>query len=405
MEKEIRKRESVTLETAVERIRACTPGLPAETKKLSEVQGEVLCGAVMAIHDQPPFARSPLDGYAFHGDDSKGADENHPVRLTVIDKLCAGDGRTVRVKKGECVRIMTGAPIPDGADAVIRQEDTDEGEDFVRLYRQILPWENYCCQGEDYKAGTALLADQTKLDYAAIGLLASNGIEAVKVYPKPRVVVLATGDELLEPGEALKPGKIYNSNLYMIKARLKEWGIDSVTFHIKDSQEAVKLKITESLMDADAVITTGGVSVGEKDILNQVLRDDDMELLFDGLDLKPGSPAKYALYRNKPILALSGNPFAALVTLELLARPMLETLMHQKPEPIRYGDAVLLNQFPKASKGRRLIRGRYRNGEVTIPESHSSGQLSSMLGCNCLIDIPKGSGALEAGAPVKIIML
>lgn len=259
--------------------------------------------------------------------------------------------------------------------------------------------------GEDYQKGDLLLTAGTVLNFAATAVLASNGISEVMVYPKPKIVVLATGDELVEPGTSLDEGKIYDSNLYMVKARLREWGIESKTFHIQDKEEIVKQTIIDSLKEADAVITTGGVSVGEKDILNKVLRETEMELLFDGVNLKPGSPAKYALYQEKPILALSGNPFAALATLELLGKPMLDCLMHVKEGKQKRTTAVLENAFLKASKVRRLIRGIYENGRVRIPKGHSSGQLFSMIGCNCLVDIPKGTDKLLEGSVVEIIVL
>lgn len=405
MENRTTGQRNVSLEEALEIIETYTAGLRKAEMALSDVQGEVLCADVLAAHDQPPFPRSPLDGYAFRGEDSMGASKEHPVILRVIDKFRAGEYRLTEVKAGECIRIMTGAPIPTGANAVIRQEDTDYGETQVKLFGEIAPWKNICFQGEDYKKGDLLLPAETRLDFMAVAILASNGMEKVTVYPKPKVIVLATGDELIRPGEPLATGKIYNSNLYMVKARLKEWGIENEAFHVGDCCEIVKQKIVDSLKDADAVITTGGVSVGETDILNAVLAQPEMEVLFDGVKMKPGSPAKYALCNGKPVLALSGNPFAAAVTLELFAKPMIDRLMNLERHGMARNQAVLENAFPKASKRRRLIRGAYKNGRVCIPEGHSSGQIFSMIGCNCLVDIPEGSGPLEAGSRVEIIKL
>lgn len=402
---EIKKETSgVSLEEAIARIERYTRPLTAVTLPLTEVQGEILSGDVLAVHDQPPFPRSPLDGYALRGEDSQGATVEHPVTLKVIDKFCAGECRAMELQAGECVRIMTGAPIPTGANAVIRQEDTDYGVDEVQLYRSVAPWQNYCYAGEDYHQGDLLLSDGAILDFAAIGVLASNGIADVTVYPKPKVAVISTGDELLNLGEPLQDGKIYDSNLYMIQARLREWGMDSTGIQVTDQQEAIKQKILESLAEVDAVITTGGVSVGEKDLLNQILQEPEMNLIFSSVKMKPGSPVKYALYQGKPILALSGNPFAAMATLELLAKPMLGTLMQKGHKQIRT-TAVLKNGFQKASKGRRLIRAAYENGLVRIPDGHSSGQIFSMIGCNCLVDIPGGTAALQAGSTVEVILL
>lgn len=398
--------ERKTLEEAGELIRRHTRPLSACKMPLTEINGEILYEDIRAIHDQPPFPRSPLDGYALRGEDTKGASKECPVVLQVIDKFCAGEYREIALQPGECIRIMTGAPIPAGANAVIRQEDTDYGEKEVSIYASVSPWENYCYQGEDYKSGDLLLKKQTELNFSAAAVLASNGITEVMVYPKPKIAIFSTGDELLEPGMPLQPGKIYNSNLYMLCARLREWGIFAQAFQVSDEKETVKQKIIESLKWADAVITTGGVSVGEKDILNEILHEPQMELIFDGVEIKPGSPVKYALYQGKPILALSGNPFAALVTFELFGKAMLQALMGKTTDgAIPKTKAMLENQFSKGSKVRRLIRGVYENGSVKVPEGHSSGQLSSMLGCNCLVDIPKGSPALPAGALVEVILL
>lgn len=395
----------ILLEEAVKRIRSNTARLSAVVKKLDDIDGEVLAEDIMAANDQPPFPRSPLDGYAIRGEDSKNASKETPVKLKVVGKLCAGDAKEYEVNPGEAVRIMTGAKIPDSANAVIRQEDTDYGESEVLLYDSVKPFQNYCYQGEDYKKGDLLIQRGTILDYTAIVLLASNGIAEVKVYKKPCFAVIVTGDELVNPGQPLTPGKIYNSNLFLIRSRLKELGIDCRAIHASDCTATVKEEILRQLETVDGIITTGGVSVGEKDILNEVLPELNAKILFEGIEIKPGSPAKYALIGEKPVLALSGNPFAAAATLELLGRPMIGALMGtEKIECVKM-KAEMENSFLKASPGKRFIRGIYRDGKVKIPSQHSSGQIASLLGCNCMIEIEAKSGPVLEGSQVTVWMI
>lgn len=402
---EDQKTRNVKAEEAIKRIKEHTKALPTVCLPLQEVARETAAEDVYAAIDQPPFPRSPLDGYALRGEDSKGASPGHGVKLKVVDRFCAGEYRDIKVGKGECIRIMTGACIPFGADAVIRQEDTDYGEETVCLYQEVKPWQNYCYKGEDYKKGKLLIPKGTTLDYAEIAVLASNGIAALTVHRKPRVLLLSTGDEVVEPGQSLKPGKIYNSNLFLLRARLRQLGICCEALHCSDDKEEVKKQIGQWHERVDAVITTGGVSVGEKDIMNEVLKEMDIEVLFDGVLMKPGSPAKYGLYHGMPVLALSGNPFAASVTFELFGRAMLSALMaSHKMEMVRT-KALMGNSFGKASKMRRFIRGRLEQGRVFVPDSHSSGQILSMLGCNCLVDIPEGSNPLQEGDEAEILLL
>lgn len=399
------KKQWITLEQAIETIIQAVQTKQPIKLPLTQICGEILAEDVTAAIDQPPFPRSPLDGYAFRGKDSAGASKEHPVRLKVVDKIYAGGTSSVTVQPGEAVRLMTGAMIPNGADCVIRQEDTDYSEDVVELYREIKPFQNYCRQGEDYQKGTLLLKAGTKLDFAAVGVLASNGVSAVRVYPKPKVGIIATGDELFDPGKPLPSGKIYDSNLFMMRARLHELGLETKAMQIGDSYDKVADGIVQLLESTDAVITTGGVSVGQKDILNESLPYLSAETLFHGLKMKPGSPAIFSIYRGKPVLSLSGNPFAAAATFELLARPMLAKLANDSTLNCKTTTAILATPFQKASPNRRFVRGLFQNGAVTLPQGHSSGQLSSMVGCNCLVDIAAGSGALKEQTLVKVVLL
>lgn len=395
----------LSLESAIEKIIENTKVLETKTMLLKDIFQEVVAEDIKALNDQPPFPRSPLDGYAIRAIDSQFADNKHPKKLKVIGKVCAGEDKSFQLIKDSAVRIMTGAKIPEGADAIIMQEQTNYGEDEVLIYQELKPYQNYCFQGEDYKKDDILIKANTPLDYIAIGLLASNGISEVKVTKKPLIALISTGDELIEPGENLLAGKIYNSNLYLLRARLKELGIDCITIHVGDDILKMEKTIIEHLPLVDAFITTGGVSVGQKDIMNEVLPNLKANIIFEGVAIKPGTPAKFALVADKPLLALSGNPFAAAATFELLARPMLNKLMNSNKFDIIKNKAILLEDFDKFSKQRRFIRGYYKQGKVKISSNNSSGQLRSMLGCNCLVEIAENSKPLKQNTEVIVWML
>lgn len=281
-----------------------------ETERISltEALGRITAVDYTAQYDQPPFPRSPLDGYAVQGEDSLGASKESPMTLKVVGKIYAGEMFFGTIRKGEALRIMTGAPIPQGANTVIRQEDTDLGEDVVKLYASSAPWQNYCPQGEDYHAGDVLIPAHTKINGSVVAVLASLGYGAVEVMRQPKVAVFSTGDEVIQPGEALRPGKIYDSNRFYVSSRLTELGTPPfLSQHCPDDAVVVAEAIRQAAKTCDLIITTGGVSVGEKDILHKVLRLLGAEQLFWKVALKPGSPTLAAVYHRVPIVCLPGN--------------------------------------------------------------------------------------------------
>ncbi|HJC00810.1 MAG TPA: molybdopterin molybdotransferase MoeA [Candidatus Flavonifractor merdavium] len=392
----------VSLEEAVARMTSPLSPLGTESLPLGRALGRTLAADITAPLDHPPFDRSPLDGYALRSADLAGATRDHPAVLEVVDTVYAGDQARIPVKPGQAVRIMTGAMLPPGCDCVVPQEDTDRG-DPVSVFVSLKPFQNYVYQGEDYRKGALLLGKGTRLDAAALGVLASAGLTDAEVCRRPRVGLLTTGDEVVSPGTPLPTGKIYGSNQMLLAARLAELGFETETAHRGDAPAAVAEAMKQLLKSCDVLITTGGVSVGDKDIFHQALPLLRAEQVFWRVDLKPGTPAMYSVWQDKPILSLSGNPFAAFTTFELLARPLLAALSGE--EGPRWGEGVLDTPFPKASPRRRFIRGRYENGHITLPEGHSSGMLASLVGCNCLTELPVGSPPAEAGTRVRILLL
>ena len=386
------KRLEIELEQALALIMKTTPLAGEQTVPLPLARGMILARDVISGIDQPPFDRSPLDGYAVRAEDLADASPTSPVTLTVVGRLCAGDTPlTHSVKPGQAVRVMTGAAIPPGCDCVIRQEDTDCGQSQVAVCRPLRQHDNFCFRGEDFKAGNLLLPAGTRLNAAALGVLASAGIMQVPVRPKAKVALLVTGDELFEPGEgkALPPGKIYSSNMALLYARLCELGLEPISaIQAGDDPHAVASLIKQMLAQADIMITTGGVSVGEQDIFHDVMPLLGAERIFHGVNIKPGTPAMFSRVWQKPVLSLSGNPFAAAATFELLGRPLLAALSGDDWLLPEKALAALGSSYGKKASSRRFVRGKLANGKVTLPEEHSSGQLRSMVGCNCLVEIP-----------------
>ncbi|MGN0308953.1 MAG: gephyrin-like molybdotransferase Glp [Lachnospiraceae bacterium] len=396
----------IELEQAVSMINQRVLSWGTENIPLLEALGRTLAKPVFAESDQPPFDRSPLDGYALRAEDTVGASRENPIELKVCDKVYAGDSADIPVGPGQAVRIMTGAMLPRGCNCVLRQEDTDMGEPVVSVYKELKPGDNYVRQGEDYQKGTLLISEGTRLEAAHLGVLAGAGLDRVEVQFRPRVAVLSTGSEIVEPGEDLPTGKIYSANSILLASRLKTLGITvSGTGLVEDNLENMVSRMKRMLDGCELLITTGGVSVGEKDLLHEAIALLGAKQLFWRVNMKPGTPAMFACYEGKYILCLSGNPFAAAATFELLARPILAAFSDEEGLLPQKARAILVNDFGKKSPGRRFVRGCYQDGRVELPAEHSSGVLASMMGCNCLVDIPPGSKELQAGQEVNILIL
>jgi len=400
--------QDIELEQAIEVLLAHTARV-AETARipLIDALGRVAAEEVRAGFDNPPFDRSPLDGYTFAAASTANATADAPVMLRVIGEECAGAFFDGMVGAGECVRIMTGGAIPKGCDCVVRQEDVREDGDTIRVPFTSEPYENYCYAGEDIKKGTVLLKQGQLIRAAQIGVLASEGYGTVQVYRRVRVAVASTGDELLQPGEPLRPGKIYNSNLYLLAGRLKELGAEvTVLGSVPDDIDKAAEVIASYADVVDVFLTSGGVSVGKKDIMHGVVPALGAERLFWRVCMKPGAPA-IAYTRGKMLgIALSGNPFAAFATFELMAKPALLRLAGQTDVlPVRRR-AVLADAFPKDCPGRRFLRARMEaDGRVSLPDQHESGSLFSAAGCDAFVDVPAGTKPLAAGTEVEVVIL
>ena len=399
--------QDLSLEQALDVILAHAPQITdTEQVPLLEALGRVLAVDVTAPFPNPPFDRSPLDGYTFHHAATTGASEAEPAVLTIVGEECAGDYYAQAVPAGQAVRIMTGGAIPQGCDCVVRQESVRVEGDKLYVPFATHAHENYCFAGEDVQQGAVIARAGERLTAAHLGVIASMGYAGVMCYRPLRIALASTGDELLAPGEPLRPGKIYNSNLYILAGRLHEMGFQPQLLGIlPDNVEEAAEVVALAAHDADIVLTTGGVSVGKKDIMHGVVKAVG-ERLFWRVCMKPGGPAIAYTVGDTLGIALSGNPFASYATFELLARPAMAQLARRQDLALARRRVTLADAFPKASGGRRFIRARVTaDGAAHLPQQHASGSLASVVGCHAFLDIPAGSGPLAVGDTAEAVML
>lgn len=374
---------------------------------LEDALGRVLYDDVYSEIDNPPFPRSPLDGYALRGEDTKGSSKENPIELKVIDKIYAGHVSEKELEKGEAIRIMTGAPIPNGADCIIRQEDTLECEDsIVKIYKEHNPYDNYCYKGEDFKVGTKLLNKDTLITSSEIMCIAALGLDRIKVYKRPVVGILNTGDEIQNPGTKLKYGKIYNSNGYFLKSRVQELGCDSIVYNLICDDDLEIIKAIEELeKNCDIIISTGGVSVGEKDRVRVSAEKAGYEILFWKIDMKPGSPMFGAHKDGKLYIGLSGTPVAAATSFELTCREVISKMLSSDEISLKERSAVLMDDFNKVSKKRRFLRVNINSdNEIYINNVYQTpGQVHTMINSNAILEV-KPNTSLKKGDIVKVLV-
>ena len=373
---------------------------------LDEALDCILAQDIYAPMMQPPFSKSALDGYTFKYDDTIGASKDHPARFQVIDTVYAGDCSEKVIHHGEAVNIMTGGRIPEGCDCVIRFEDTNDSQN-LEVYQELKKWDNICLAGEDIQKDTLLLKKGERLDYVKIAILSGMGFDYIDIYKPLKIGLCVTGSEVVLPGNKRNKGQIFDNNMALLSNRIKSLGpFEIVKAYVKDDPNECAYILKELSQKCDVIITTGGVSVGKKDILHETIALMNAKKVFWRILLKPGTPTIFSIYQQTPIVSLSGNPFASSVVFELLVRELLAYMQKDKTMLLTIKNAKLFNNYPKKSKQRRFIRAIYQDGIVSIPEGmHSSNEIGSMIGCNALIDIPAGSSSLQAGDEVKVWLL
>lgn len=402
--------EQISLECALETLlKQIQPLNTVEEKYILDSLGFVLAEDILSPLNNPPFNRSPLDGFTFNSNDSNGASVENPIAFNVISEIFAGDFSNKKISSKEAFRIMTGAPIPEGCNCVIKQEDVVFNEETKVLYitKELKPFENFCFLGEDLKVNDLVVKKGEIITYNHIGVFASLGINTIKVLKKPKVGILSLGSELTMPGEALEKGKIYNSNLFTLISKLKHLGIEGVMYPpMSDDSILVSNFISKELKNIDLLITTGGVSVGKKDIMHDVIKELNANRLFWKINIQPGTPVLASEKDEKLILSLSGNPFASLVNFELLGRPILSKLSSNSIKNTAIVEGIVKGSFNKKSSKRRFIRGYFKEGYIYLnDQKHSSGTISSLIGKNAIVEISPGTPCLNEGDKVTVILI
>ncbi len=399
----------ISFEEALENILSHIQSLGFEKVPLLESLGRVIGEDVCARWDIPPLDNSAMDGYAVKFEDVQKASQNHPSRLEVIEDLPAGFIAKKTVKRGQAIRIMTGAPIPKGADTVVPVEDTKKEDGFVLVFKTTPLAENVRKAGEDVRKADRVISKGDVIRPAEIGMLASVGRSSVSVYQKPLVAILCTGDELVDVDENLEEGKIISSNSYTLASQVKDCGAVPVQLGIaKDRKEEIKEKLRQGIR-ADVLISSAGVSVGDYDFVKDVLGELGMEMAFWQVAMKPGKPLAFGTIKGKPVFGLPGNPVSSMVSFEQFVRPSLLKMMghHQIFRPVV--EAILQEEIQKKAGRRHFIRAfiSFKEGSyfATTTGEQGSGILRSMVKANGLIIIPEDQEIARAGEKVKVQLL
>jgi len=405
------RRETISVEEARNRLLARASVMPQENVEWEEAVGRILATDLTATYALPPFDRSAMDGYAVRSTDTADASVDAPVTLRVMETVLAGDVPQKQLGQGEAARIMTGGMIPDGADCVIMFEQTvNPGElaETVALKKAGKPGENIIKKAEEVAEQQIVLKKGEAINPGTVAVLATFGYVEVPVIRKPRIGILSTGNELIGADQPLVPGKIRDSNTPMLSALIREAGGIPVRFpRMADEYGQTAQAIEQAMEQVDVLITTGGVSVGDMDMIAAFVDRKDVELLFNRVAMRPGSPTTAASFQGKLLCGLSGNPGACYVGFELFIRPLLYKMTgkpHYEPRPMQ---AVLASDYLKPCPYPRYLRGKLFTVGSTLcahPDAlDKSAPLSSLKDTECLIVIPAGGRGLQANETVTVI--
>ncbi len=382
-------------------------GVLSEDKiRIEDSLNRVLAQDIIAGMMIPPFDRSPLDGYAFKSEETVGTSKSNPKTFKIVEEIAAGDFSKVELRNGEAVKILTGAPIPKGTDAVTRYEDTDFDEHQVTIYKEFSQFENIVFEGEDVKKGDKIASKGTIITPALIGLMASLGIGLISVFSKPIITIINTGNELIEIDEELRPGKIRNSSYYTLSSYLKISGANTLNGGCaKDNVEDIVKKIKQSLTGSDMIITTGGVSVGDYDLVIDALEEMGAKILFWKVNIKPGSAVVAATLNKKMILGLSGNPGSAVICLKTLGIPYVNQISGKTSVFTDKIKVIMYKDYNRPSPGGRFLRGNLliEDGIAYFEErgSQKNGAISSLVECDLLGIVKPGALSVKKGEIIE----
>jgi molybdopterin molybdotransferase len=413
----------ISVEEALERILSYVSVLPAEEKPILDALGQVVAEDIVSGIDIPPLDNTAMDGYAVIASDTAGASDASPVSLRVVGELAAGYLFEGAVGPGTAVRIMTGAPMPRGADAVVPFEETDEpvgrqfgsfakSRDVVGILKAAAPGANIRYAAEDLRRGQTIIRAGSVLHAAQIGVLASIGRATVRVHRRPVVAILSTGDEVREPGTPLAPGQIYDSNAYSISAMvLANGGIPQRLGIAKDTVEALTTKLREGL-GADMLVTSAGVSRGDYDVVKDVLAKEG-EVDFWTVRMRPGKPLAFGAFasggRRVPHIGLPGNPVSSMVSFELFGRPAIYKMLGrsdwQRPLVRAIAEEPIPNTDARRVFARAIVTKRDGRYVAALTGPQGSGILTSMAEANALAVVPEDVPGVAAGDEVDVMLL
>jgi molybdenum cofactor synthesis domain-containing protein len=372
-----------------------------ERVPLVHANGRVLAQHVVADCDVPPFPRAAMDGYAVVAADTFGASRQDPRTLRVVDKVYTGQVSTRHIGSQEAAEIATGAPMPEGADAVVMVEETDRASDGeVRIFTPVFPRQNVGRQGADISHGQTVLHQGDVLNPSRIGALAALGLKEIDTFAKPSVAILSTGNEIIDPGQPLLPGQIYDINRYTLTTIIAEHGGVPVAYQtaqdtIEDLDRAIDLCLAE-----DILVFSGGSSVGERDLILDVIARRG-EMLFHGIAVKPGKPTAFGLIKGKPVFGLPGYPTSCLSNAYILLVPALRRIAHLPPHRIRTVEVPVSQRIVSTTGRHQFYTVRLVNGEAH-PAFKASGDITSMSQADGYIEIPAQTDIVEKGEIVEV---
>ena len=401
------------VEEASERILSDIRVLAPETVPLRAALGRVCAEDILATVTMPPWSNSSMDGYAVRSADITPVMKGEPVTLRVVGTIAAGERSPKPVKRGQAMRIMTGAPVPDGADSVIRKEDTDEGTAKVEIRDARDVWKNIRQAGEDYQRGDLLARHGASVRPALIGVLASNGVKSIQAFRRPRVAIISSGNELVDIDdfdEVIAARRIVSSNSYTLDALTRVSGGVPVDLGIAADTRASLKKKLESAADCDLILTSAGVSVGDLDHTRDVFAELGGKQRFWKVRMRPGAPLAFGMLNDIPWIGLSGNPVSAMVSFELFVRPALRKMQGYAGLFRRTVTVTLDEEVKIAAKLTHFLRAcvsRKEDGTLaaSLTGLQSSAALTSMAKANALLIVPETSSTVAKGAQLKALML
>ncbi|WP_165423309.1 gephyrin-like molybdotransferase Glp [Ktedonosporobacter rubrisoli] len=400
----------ISVEEALDRILAEIQPLNVVQAPLPEVQGLVLAQDIVAQEDIPPFANSAMDGFALQSKDSKPHNGKLP-RLRITGSIAAGYVAEHAVEEGTTMRIMTGAPVPPGADSVIQVELTStESSDspWVEIQQEVAPGNNIRPAGEDMRRGQKVLTRGQTIGPWEIGILATLGYATVPVVRRPRVAILGTGDEVIDIHEPLQPGKIRNSNSYLLEAAVRAAGAEAHRLGVaRDTVESLREKFTEAVQ-YDLILTSGGVSVGDFDLVKDIMQEQG-KMNFWRINMRPGKPVAFGQIKGIPLLGLPGNPVSSAVTFELFGRPVIRKMSGHAQLLKPQIDVTVENGVQEKAMRRHYVRAHvvWHNGHFIARTTGNQGShiMTSLLNANALVIVPEGGVTIAPGAQAKAMML